>query len=111
MDFFSSAEQLIEAIGHKLPADQTRRLLATARQIGQQLEKASAASWREGLTGVLERVTLGTGRIRVQVSRNGLLAKLGVPTGALDSRNEFWAFYVPYTLRNRGRQLKILPEG
>jgi hypothetical protein len=39
------------------------------------------------------------------------LAKLVAPTGSLDSRNEFWAFDVPYTLRNRGRQLKILPSG
>jgi hypothetical protein len=28
----------------------------------------------------------------------------------LDGRNEFWAFEVPYILRNRGRQLKILPD-
>jgi site-specific DNA recombinase len=49
--------------------------------------------------------------MRVQISRNGLLVKLGVPTGSLDNRDEFWAFEVPYKLRNRGRQLKILPEG
>jgi hypothetical protein len=48
--------------------------------------------------------------MRVQISRNGLLAKLSVPTGSLDGRDEFWAFEVPYKLRNRGRQLKILPE-
>jgi hypothetical protein len=62
-------------------------------------------------SGVLGKVTLGTGRLRIQISRNGLLDKLGAPTGSLESRNEFWAFEVPYTLRNRGRQLKILPEG
>jgi hypothetical protein len=111
LDFLTSSEQLIDAIGQKLPADQMRRIIAAARQIGRRLEKASAASWREELTGVLDRVTLGTGRMRVQISRNGLLAKLGVPTGSLDDRNEFWAFEVPYQLRNRGRQLKILPEG
>jgi hypothetical protein len=49
--------------------------------------------------------------MRVQVSRSGLLAKLGAPTGSLDNRDEFWAFEVPYKLGNRGRQLKILPEG
>jgi hypothetical protein len=49
--------------------------------------------------------------LRIQISRKGLLAKLGVPTGSLDNRDEFWAFEVPYKLRNRGRQLKILPEG
>ncbi len=111
LDFFTSSEQLIEAIGQKLPADKMRQLIATARQVGQRLEKASAAAWREELTGVLDKVTLGTGRMRVQISRNGLLARLGVPTGSLDNRNEFWAFEVPYKLRNRGRQLKILPEG
>ena len=49
--------------------------------------------------------------MRIQISRNGLLAKLDVPTGTLDNRNEFWAFEIPYKLRNRGRQLRILPEG
>ena len=34
-----------------------------------------------------------------------------MPTGSLDSRDEFWAFEIPYKLRNRGRQLKILPNG
>jgi site-specific DNA recombinase len=29
----------------------------------------------------------------------------------LDGRKELWTFEVPYKLRNRGRQLKILPEG
>jgi site-specific DNA recombinase len=111
LDFFRSSEQLIEAIGQKLPADQIRRILEAARQVGKRLEKASAAAWREELTGVLDKVTLGTGRMRVQISRNGLLTKLGVPTGSMDGRNEFWAFEVPYKLRNRGRQLKILPEG
>jgi hypothetical protein len=111
LGFFMSSEQLIEAIGQKLPAEQMRRLVAAARHIGNRLEKASAASWREELTSVLDRVTLGTGRMRVQISRNGLLAKLGVTTGSLDDRNESWAFEVPYKLRNRGRQLKILPEG
>jgi DNA invertase Pin-like site-specific DNA recombinase len=111
LDFFSSSEQLVEAVGQKLPAENMRRVVATARQVGERLEKASAAAWREELTGVLDKVTLGTGRMRVQISRNGLLTKLGVPTGSLDGRNEFWAFEVPYKLRNRGRQLKILPEG
>jgi DNA invertase Pin-like site-specific DNA recombinase len=111
LEFFRSSEQLIEAIGQKLPVDQIRRVIAAARQVGKRLEKASAAAWREEVTGVLDKVTLGTGRMRIQISRNGLLAKLGVPTGSLDSRNEFWAFEVPYKLRNRGRQLKILPEG
>jgi len=59
---------------------------------------------------VLNKVTLGTGRMRFQISRNGLMAKLGVTTGSLDSRNETRAFEIPYKLRNRGRQLKILPE-
>ena len=49
--------------------------------------------------------------MRIQISRNGLLAKLDVPTGTLDNRNEFWAFEIPYKLRNRGRQFRILPEG
>lgn len=49
--------------------------------------------------------------MRIQISRNGLMAKLGVPAGSLANRNEFWAFEVPYKLRNRGRQLKILPQG
>jgi DNA invertase Pin-like site-specific DNA recombinase len=111
LDFFTSSEQLVEAIGRKLPADQMRRAIAAARQVGKRLDKASAAAWREELSGVLGKVTLGTGRLRIQISRNGLLAKLVAPTGSLDSRNEFWAFDVPYTLRNRGRQLKILPSG
>jgi site-specific DNA recombinase len=110
LDLLSSSESLIEAIGQKFTADQMRRLIGAAGQLAKRLEKASAASWREELTGVLDRVTLGTGRMRVQISRNGLLAKLGVPTGSLDGRNEFWAFEIPYKLRNRGRQLKILPE-
>jgi site-specific DNA recombinase len=49
--------------------------------------------------------------MRVQISRNGLLAKLGMPNGLLGGREEFWTFEIPYKLRNRGRQLKILPEG
>jgi hypothetical protein len=111
LDFFTSSEQLVEAIGRKPPAVQMRRLFATAHQIAQRLEPASAVEWREELTGVLDRVTLGTGRMRVQLSRNGLLAKLGVPTVSLVDRDEFWSFEVPYKLRNRGQQLKILPEG
>ena len=111
LQFFSSSEQLIEAIGQKLPADQMRRVIAAARQVGKRLEKASAAAWREELTGLLDKVTLGTGRMRIRISRNGLLAKLGMSSGKLDGRDEFWAFEVPYKLRNRGRQLKILPEG
>jgi hypothetical protein len=111
LQFFSSSEQLIDAIGHKLPADQVRQVIAAAKQVGKRLKKASSAAWREELTGILDRVTLGTGRLRVQFSRNGLLAKLGAPIRSLDNRDEFWAFEVRYTLRNRGRQLKILPEG
>lgn len=111
LQFFSSSEQLIDAIGHKLPANQVRQVIAAAKQVGKRLRKASAAAWREELTGVLDRVTLRTGRMRVQLSRNGLLAKLGLPKGSLDGRNKFWAFEIPYKLRNRGRQLKILPEG
>jgi hypothetical protein len=88
-----------------------RRVIAAARQLSKRLEKASVGAWREELTGVLDKVTLGTGRLRIQISRTGLLAKLGVPTGSLDRRNEFWAFEVHYRLRNRGRQLRILPEG
>jgi len=34
-----------------------------------------------------------------------------VPIRSLDNRDEFWAFEIPYNLRNRGRQLKILPDG
>ena len=60
---------------------------------------------------MLDKVTLGTGRMRIQISRNGPMARLGVTTGSLDSRNETWAFEIPYKLRKRGRQLKILPEG
>lgn len=111
LDLFTSAEQLTEAIGRKLPAEQMRQAIATARQVGQRLEKASAAAWREELSSVLDKVTLGTGRMRVHISRNGLLDKIGVPIGSLDRRIEFWAFEVPYKLRNRSRQLKILPEG
>ena len=44
---------------------------------------------------MLNKVTLGTGRMRIQISRNGLMAKLGVTTGSLDSCCEFWAFEVP----------------
>jgi hypothetical protein len=33
--------------------------------------------------------------MRIQISRNGLMAKLGVTTGSLDSCCEFWAFEVP----------------
>ena len=111
LDFFGSSEQLIEAIGQKLPAEHMRRVVATAQYVGNRLEKASAAAWREELGGVLGKVTFGTGRLRIQISRKGLLAKLSVPTGSLDSRDEFWAFEIPYKLRNRGRQLKILPNG
>ena len=111
LDLFTSAEQLTEAIGRKLPAEQMRQAIATARQVGHRLEKASAAAWREELSSVLDKVTLGTGRMRVHISRNGLLDKIGVPIGSLDRRIEFWAFEVPYKLRNRSRQLKILPVG
>jgi DNA invertase Pin-like site-specific DNA recombinase len=111
LDLFASAEQLTDAIGRELPAEQMRRAVSAARQVGQRLAKATAAAWREELTGVLDKVTLGTGRMRVQISRNGLIGKLGVRTGYLEDRNEFWAYDIPYKLRNRGRQLKILPEG
>jgi hypothetical protein len=65
LDFFSSSEQLNEAIGQKLASEQMRQLVAAARQISKRIQKAPAAARREELTGVLDKVTLGTGRIRV----------------------------------------------
>jgi hypothetical protein len=79
-------------LAKKLPADQMRRAFAAARRVGERIENASAAVWREELTGVRDKVTLGIGWMRVQISRNGLMDKLGVTTGSLDNRNEFWAF-------------------
>jgi DNA invertase Pin-like site-specific DNA recombinase len=111
LDFLTSPEQVTEAIGQKLPAEQMRRLITAARQLIRCLENATPAEWREELNGVLDKVTLGTGRIRIQISRNELMAKLGAPTELINRRNEFWTCEVPYKLRNRGRQLRILPDG
>jgi DNA invertase Pin-like site-specific DNA recombinase len=111
LDFLLSMEQVTGAINQKLCAEDIRRVMKAASQFGQRLENATASEWREELTGVLDKVTLGTGRMRIQISRNGLMAKLGIPTAAIDRREDFWSFEVPYKLRNRGRQLKILPEG
>lgn len=60
---------------------------------------------------MVERITLGNGRIRIQVARSELTGKLGTPAEPLDRRDEFWTYEVPYKLRNRARQLRILPDG
>jgi hypothetical protein len=63
------------------------------------------------MASVLAKVTLGTGKIRIQISRNGLIAKLGGSAESIGSRDHFWTYEIPYKLRNRGPQLRILPEG
>ena len=110
-DFRSSPERLTEAIGQERPAEKMRRLIDEARRYGQRLVDASPPKWREEVSGIVAKVTLGTGRMRIRISRNGLMAKLGAPDTSLDRSSEFWTFKIPYRLRNRGRQLKILPAG
>ena len=94
-----------------LPAEQMRRLISEATQLGQRLRNASAAEWREELAGVLDKVTLDGGRIRIQFSQYRLMVQLGAQPESIYRRNEHWTCEIPYKLRNRGRQLRILPDG
>jgi len=111
LELLQSPEKLTAAIGRKLTAEQTRNVISRAKMFGNSLSNAPAAEWREELSDLLEKVTLSSKRIRIQVSRRGLTARLGAPEPAEGYCSKHWVCEIPYELRNRGRQLRIIPEG
>lgn len=97
-------------MGQKFNATRTRKLVSAANQLSERLQDASAAGWRETLAGILENVTLGSDHIQIQIFPRGLLEKLGVSAKFDRAIRKCWVYEIPYVLRNRGRQLRILPE-
>jgi hypothetical protein len=81
-----------------------------ARKFGGQLKKACTSDWRESLSGVLEKVTLGAAQISLHISRPGLMVWLGASSNSPLVSNKDWICEIPYELRNRGQQLRIVPS-
>jgi len=111
LDILTSPEKLTDALGQDFTAAELRSLLSEARKLAGQLKKAGTSHWRQSLSGVLEQVTLGAGQIRLQISKPGLIAKLGMPANCPTVGNNDWNCEIPYELRNRGQQLRIVPNG
>jgi hypothetical protein len=111
LDILVSRERISEITGETISAADLRRVIRKAKELATRLEKASTSDWRETLSGLLEKVILGAGRIRLKISRHGLGARLGraIDSDAFDDKH--WYCEYPYKLRNRGRQLRIVPEG
>jgi hypothetical protein len=87
-----------------------RSLVSEAAKLAGHLEKASTSVWCKELAGVLKRVTLGSRQIQLQISKLGLIARLGTPANNLSVGNKDWIREIPYELRNRGQQLRIVPS-
>jgi DNA invertase Pin-like site-specific DNA recombinase len=111
LDVLLSRKRISEIIGEKLPATELRCLIKKAKELAARLENASTGDWREALSGLLEKVTLGTGRIRIKISRPGFGARLGQVINSEAFDDKYWYCEYPYKVRNRGRQLRIVPEG
>jgi len=110
LDVLTSPEQLTDALGREFNAAELRSLVSKARKFAGQLKKAGTRDWRESLSGVLEKVTLGTGQIRLRISRPGLIDWLGALPHSPSVSNKDWICEIPYELRNRGQQLRIVPS-
>ena len=110
LDILTSRERISEIIGQSLSATELRGIFKKAQKLATRLETVSTSNWREALSGVLERVTLGAGEIRLKISRNGLGERLGRPVIPEAFDDKHWYCEIPYTLRNRGTQLRIVPE-
>ena len=110
LQFLRTADKVTRAVGQGLAAEPLRHLLSEAHSLAKRLETAAPTLWREELAGILERVTMGTGQIRIRISQSGLMKRLGQFPSSKGTRDATWSFEVPYELRNRGRQLRIVPD-
>lgn len=110
LDILTSPEKLTEALGHDFNAAELRNFVSEARKFAGQLKKAGAGDWRESLSGVLKKVTLGAGHIRLHISSSGLMRWLGASSNSPSVNNKDWNCEIPYELRNRGQQLRIVPS-
>lgn len=54
---------------------------------------------------------VAAGALRLIISRRGLRNMLGGTALTPDDADAEWTCVVPYELRNRGRQLRIIPKG
>ena len=111
IDILASHDKILAIIGQSISATELRGVFEKARKLATRLETANTSDWREALGGVLERVTLGTGMIRLKISRNGLGEHLEHPVHPDTFDDKHWYYEIPYTLHKRGKQLRIVPEG
>jgi hypothetical protein len=69
-------------------ARNSQSLFSEARKFSGQLEEAGTSDWGESLSGVLKKVTLGAGQIRLRISRLGLMACLGASSNSSSVSNK-----------------------
>ncbi|MBW2712928.1 MAG: recombinase family protein [Deltaproteobacteria bacterium] len=109
LDLLESSQRMSEAFHDEPSAKTLKALLHAAKNLADRLKNADPQKWREAISGTLKKVILGAGALRLIFSRQGLRKSLGDnSTGDADTE---WICEVQYELRNRGRQLRIVPIG
>jgi hypothetical protein len=90
-----------------------RRLIARAAEIGKNWPQLPATGQRVLLTGLIERIGVGTEQIDIHFRPAGLGALLDLAAASLASAidDETQILSIPVRLRRSGREIKMLIEG
>ncbi len=94
--------------------DAVERMLARAKDLGNQLETGTASQRRSTLVDLVDRVGLSQERVRVELQRSGLLQKLRDEIDDLpvdDTEDASVVIELPVTFKRRGVETKIVIAG
>jgi DNA invertase Pin-like site-specific DNA recombinase len=111
IELLGSSRRMREAFHDELSATKLKSLFRTAKTLAGQLDTASTQEWRDSISGMLKKVILGAGALRLIISMRGLRKMLGDNALTAEDADAEWICEVQYELRNRGRQLRIIPKG
>ena len=113
--FLKDQRQVIDQV---IPAqvinDGVERMLARAKDLGNQLETGTASQRRSTLVDLVDRVGLSQERVRVELQRSGLLQKLRDEIDDLpvdDTEDASVVIELPVTFKRRGVETKIVIAG
>ena len=108
--FLGDRRRLTEALGvTNAPVEQQQGLEAKARNIQTRLREIEFGGRQSLFVGMVERIDLGKGWIRVTLFQKGLTTLLmGEETPAQDRNGASPTFEIPVSLKKRGVELKLV---
>lgn len=108
--FLKRPDRLLAAIyTDRVEPNHFERAVTTAKRVADELVSDNSSRRREIIAGLIERVVIGEGNVRIDLLTEEFASLTGLPSA--DSSDQICSIDVPVQLRLRGVELKLVMEG